>query len=72
MQKTNKNKNERLSQSKVVGGGAAPPQLQSCGGKLPTLPPPPPVPASLWHSYLADAPAPTSEVGIVIARGGSR
>ena len=38
--KTNKNKNERLSQFKVGGGGAEPPQPQSCEGKLPPLPPP--------------------------------
>ena len=49
--KTNKNKNERLSQSKV--GRPAPSQLQSCGGKVaPTAPPPrPPVPASLVRLF---------------------
>ena len=51
----------------VQSWGAAPPQLQSCGGKLPPLPPPPPgsrVPALLCTAQLI------SELGHVLVMKG--
>ena len=51
MQKQIKIKMNDIDRPKLGGGGAAPPQLPSCGGKLPPMPPPP-VPESLIRYVL--------------------